>query len=87
MFFTHVCVEVMYPGPVYEVLECASHFSLSISVFITVTCTIERHQVTTAATAIAKGHLTLKTTSRVFCTFAQFNLIPSVWQPWHRFIR
>ena len=47
--FTHVCVEVMYPGPVYEVLECASHFSLSISVFITVTCTIERHQVSTAA--------------------------------------
>ena len=34
-----------YPVVLYHLLECVSHFSLSTSVFITISCTIERHQV------------------------------------------
>ena len=35
----------LYNTPMYHSLECVSHFSLSTSVFLTASCTVERHQV------------------------------------------
>ena len=37
--------EEVYPTALYYLLECIIHFCLSVSIFIIVSCTIERHQV------------------------------------------
>jgi len=36
--------EEVYPTALYYLLECIIHFCLSVSIFIIVSCTIERHQ-------------------------------------------
>ena len=47
----------LYPVPAYHAAECLCHLSLAVSVFLTATISIERHQVWASEIIISKYHM------------------------------